>query len=698
MTNYDFFLEIGTEELPSHCLETLSASLVEKLTAQFGLNRLSPPSDQASYKTHVFATPRRIAVLIENLPEEQYSMSQEKGIPLSKSIDENGHYTPMAINFAKAHNQDINTLKRNTAENKLSFTISLPCQKTAEMLPAMVEKAIAELPIAKPMRWGNHTITFVRPVHWVVMMYNHQLVPATILGCQTTTTTYGHRVHNPEAISLNSSGSGKSSYKEKLNEAFVMADFTERRDNIRQQLHKKAEELDAVIADFNLEALLNEVTGLVEWPVALIVPFEKHFLELPEEVLMTSMQQHQKSFALKRHDKLIPYFLIVTNVHRADNCYSEIIAGNERVMKARLSDAAFFYEKDKQHPLIHQREATKQVIFQAGTLYDKSERLIQLAHYLAPLLKVKKEDAELAASLSQCDLMTHMVGEFPELQGTMGYYYALSSHYPQAIASAIAEQYWPRFSGDKLPETSLGTLLAIAERVDTLVGAFSMNQKPTGSKDPFKLRRHALGLIRLLTHLAPLDLNLSELLSYAFKNSAQQTMNLKTVEEVHAFILERLKTYYTDEKNFSVNIIQAVLARQSTYLNDFDCRINAIQEFSTWEVADALSAANKRVSRILSAETDHTTLTISHSLLTETSEKNLVNALELQEKAIQPLLENKQYTKALEKLASLREPIDAFFDNVMVNTDDPAQRQNRLAILKKLHLLFLEIADFACLN
>lgn len=665
MQCHDFFLEIGCEELPSSCLQSLSEALEKNLVTQFELHRL-----KNAYQTHLFATPRRLAISVTQLPEIQYPQTSVK----------------------KNYNRETKTVE--------SVNIDLPCEKTIDLLPSMVEKAIAALPMLKPMRWGNHDITFVRPVHWVAMIYNHAIVPATILGCQTTAETRGHRVHHPEGISL--LDVLPESLPALYEKAYVIADFETRKKNIYQQLINTATKLHATLV-FS-EDLLNEVTGLVEWPVVLAIPFDNRFLDLPQEVLITSMQHHQKVFALRTDEhtaQLMPYFLMTVNIESTD--LAKVIAGNERVMHARLSDAAFFYEKDKQQPLIERRDATQHVIFQAklGTLYDKSERLMVLATYLASLVNFNAIDAQRAACLSQCDLMTDMVGEFPELQGIMGAYYARSSGESEAVACALNEQYWPRFSGDALPKTSLGTILAIAERVDTLIGAFSIHQKPTGNKDPFKLRRHALGLIRILIENATLKaVSVLDVLLYAFQHLplAQQASNPKTVEETHLFILERLKAYY-HEQDYASTVIQAVLSQQSAQLYDFHLRIQAIHAFSTWSEAPALAAANKRVSRILAAEKS---VPASHdidlTLLSEPAEKNLVTALQAQQQVLLPLLAKKEYTQALKTLASLRVPVDAFFDTVMVNVDDMALRQNRLAILVLLRQLFMTIADLSCLG
>lgn len=693
-TRNDFLLEIGCEELPAGYLQLLTNALLDNIIRQFSLTNIS--YDATISNTHLFSTPRRLSVLIENLPEAtQASTETISGPSLSIAFDANGDPTIPALKFAEKNGVSVKDLIKDSNTNKLAFEKIEAPQQTVDLLPAIIKNAIDELPTPKPMHWGNHALLFARPVHWVTLIYNNALVPATLLGCQTVAHTFGHRVYTTEPISLLN-----TEYAGTLKNAHVIPSFEERKAKIKAHLYKTAETLNAT--PVLIENLLDEVTGLVEWPVVLAVPFDKRFLDLPKEVLITSMQQHQKSFAMEDNNKtLIPHFLAVSNIK--SNEPAQVIQGNQRVMEARLSDAAFFYQQDKKHSLESRREMTKNVIFQTklGTLYDKSERFMALAQYLAPLLKIDTKHAVLAASLSQCDLMTDMVGEFPELQGIMGYYYALSDGLPNNVACALNEQYSPRFSGDKLPKTSLGTLLAIAERIDTLVGAFSIHQKPTGNKDPFKLRRHALGLIRLLINIdTNKDLNVIKLLTqslHVYHHTENTVVNPKTIEETHTFILERLKAYYLDQ-GYTIFMIQAVFARQSVKFADFDLRIQAIQEFSQWSEAIALSAANKRVSRILEDVPNDMATFFNETLLSEPSEKKLVNALKHQQQEIPPLLAEKNYIQALKNLASLREPIDAFFEQVMINDPNPEIRQNRLAILQALHQLFLNIADISCLT
>lgn len=693
---HDFLLEIGCEELPPNSLLPLSEALRENLKTELAAAGIGSylNNDDDNQTMRIFAAPRRLAIIVKNLPEKTPTAArQELGPPVTVAYDAEGNPTQAAKGFAERQNIPVEALQIVMTEKgeRIFANRMIPSQATTALLPSIVEKAVAKLPIIKPMRWGSHSVKFVRPVHWIVMIYERKLIQAKLLGCQTAQTTQGHRVHHPDPILLEI----PIAYADKLRQAFVIASFEERKKELCKQLDTQAAILKA--SPVVSEDLLNEITGLVEWPNVLIASFNERFLNLPEEVLITSMQQHQKSVALKRDGKLIPYFLFAANIRNGKDEGNAVITGNERVMKARLSDAEFFYHQDKKKPLETWLEMTKNVIFQAklGTLYDKSKRLIQLATYLALFLAVNTEEAIRSATLSQCDLMTDMVGEFPELQGLMGYYYALYHGESENIARALNEQYHPRFSGDKLPETPLGTLLSIADKIDTLIGAFSIHQKPTGSKDPFKLRRHALGLVRILIH-HPYPLDLLPLLEFSFKNHPNNTINPNTVSEVHTFILERLEAYYTDEKAYSIPMVKAVLARQSTDLNDFNCRIQAVQEFSNWPEAPALAAANKRVSRILENETFYEKFSLLQA--EEPAEKNLIQALNHQKEYVKPLLDAKQYTQALKALASLQEPIDDFFDTVMVNVENSVLRQNRLAILATLRQLFLKIADLSCLT
>ncbi len=690
----DFLLEIGCEELPPHSLQPLSQALKDNLEEELkNLGFVLGVSKS-------YAAPRRLAVIINDLPSQTPSVEKITfGPPLSVAFDESGKPSMATLKFAEKCGVSWEQLKHDESQKKLRFDAQSGGESIFDVLPICVQKAIEKLPIAKPMRWSDHEISFVRPVHWVVMLYGEHVVSAEVLGCQTSNKTHGHRVLASDmAISLHDA----SAYESTLEKADVIADFEKREAMIKDALIAKAALLQAkpILSD----DLLDEVTGLVEFPEALVVPFDEQFLALPREVLITAMQQHQKSFALEKNGKLLPFYLTVANIKSHEP--EKVIEGNRRVMHARLSDAAFFYEKDKQLGLSLRRESTQNVIFQAklGTLYEKSERLMLFADYLSPLLGTESIEAQRAAALSQCDLMTDMVGEFPELQGVMGYYYALSEGESESIARALDEQYWPRFSGDQLPKTALGTLLAIAERVDTLIGAFSINQKPTGNKDPFKLRRHALGLIRLLLEEPQRKVDLLDLLTYAFEHSPQKKINVNTIEETHVFILERLKAYYY-EQGYSSTLIQSVLLRESTKLFDFQQRLQAMAEFMTWEEAPALAAANKRVHRILAAEKNlPSEIPLNSALLLEPAEKELALVLATKKQELQALLGEQQehstqhYMQALKHLSHLREPIDAFFDTVMVNVEDIALRQNRLSILIDIRKLFLMIADVSCLN
>ncbi len=721
MEFYDFFLEVGCEEIPSGFLQPMSLALKENIIRELTSAKLLNAShldknnndNDHNEAIHLFATPRRLAISIKDLQSATFAEERkESGPPLNVAFDAAGNPTLAAIKFAEKNGISVESLEKDLSINKVVFTKKEASKNTTDLLPSIIEKALADLPIPKPMRWSDHTFTFARPVHWVTMIYNNTLVPATILGCQTVTHTFGHRVHHPESISLLNSQGALNSYIKTLQNAFVIADFNTRKELIRTKLYEEAAKINA--SPILIEELLDEVTGLVEWPVVLAIPFDERFLNLPREVLITSMQQHQKCFALTENisgenAKLVPYFLTVSNINSQDE--NQVVQGNRRVMESRLSDAEFFFQQDKKQPLESRREMTKSVVFQAklGTLFDKSERLMRLTEYLASHYNADLKESTLAASLSQCDLMTDMVGEFPELQGTMGYYYALSDGLSNNVARALDEQYWPRFSGDKLPETLIGSLLAISERVDTLIGAFCINQKPTGNKDPFKLRRQALGLIRILIESYVInansnnsELNLLDLLQFSFDFyvSHNISINPKTIEEAHAFILERLKAYYLD-KGYTTFMIQAVLAQQSDELQDFDLRLQAIKEFSTWPEAIALSAANKRVSKILEGTSENKMSAlhkISEALLLEPAEKNLVNALSTQQEKILPLLAQKEYTQALKSLATLREPVDAFFEQVMINVEDHNIRQNRFNILRELQQLFLSIANLSYLT
>ncbi len=686
----DFLVEIGCEELPPKSLWALAESFAEHIKA--GLLK----EELAHEKIRVFATPRRIAVLVEQLQLQQADREIEKrGPALAAAYDAEGNPSKACLGFAKSCGVTVDDLQTiETDKGKwLVYQQKIAGLAAKLLLSDIVRHAIKQLPIAKPMRWGNYPTEFIRPVHWVLMLLGEHVVDAEILGCHADRHTYGHRFHHPQAITIAHPRDYEAVLK---NEGYVIADFSKRRELIIEQVRAVAKSCgyQAIIDD----DLLNEVTGIVEWPVALLAAFDKAFLDVPAEALIAAMSDHQKSFHLVNGAQALQAnFITVSNIESSDPAH--VIHGNERVMRARLADAAFFYNADQQVSLANRIESTKHVTFQAklGSLFDKSTRLMQLSKIIAAYFSVDSVLAVRAASLAKTDLMTDMVGEFPELQGTMGYYYALHDGENNAVAIALKEQYFPRFSGDDLPQTDLGRILALAERIDTLIGIFGINQQPSGLKDPFKLRRAALGVIRILLD-SKINLNIIELLQQAVVDYSQPLVNKNVVDEVQKFIIERMRRWYLDQ-GFSGDILNAVLQRQTHCVYDFDCRVKAVAEFREMHEAQVLAVANKRVSKLLEKETMiNGESGIDDSLFEFTAERNLSAMINSKELVVMPLFAQANYKQALFELARLGEPVDQFFVDVMVMVDDEKVRKNRLALLAKLRKLFLQVADISLLQ
>ena len=566
-------------------------------------------------------------------------------------------------------------------------------RQTKLILPELVGQALAALPIAKPMRWGNGDEEFARPVHWAVMLFDNEVIEHKILGVTTGRHSKGHRFHHPQEIAIQSA----RTYEAQLYEAYVIADFAARRDVIKAQVTQLAQPHQATV--MMPDELLDEVTSIVEWPQALIAQFESEFLDVPSEALIASMQSHQKCFALKNKEgQLLPFFIAVANI--ASTNAQQVIAGNEKVMRARLSDAAFFFKQDKKYPLSTLCAATQQVIFQLklGSMHAKAERIKGLMHYLSTALDFSPALAHRAALLCKCDLMTGMVGEFPELQGLMGYYYALHDGEDKQVAQALNEQYLPRFAADELPVSQLGAALSLADRMDTLVGIFAIGQKPSGVKDPFKLRRHALAVARLLISL-PVQLSISTLIEETIANYEGVLSPDKTkLAELKSFILDRLQSYYQGQ-GMRVDIIQAVRARQDECFYDLNRRINALKLFVKMPAASALTAACKRVNNLLGhAGQQEVDAPINEQLIEQGAEATLYAQLKVISEAVEPLYQAGDYASLLKQLASLRQPLDAFFDTVMVMVEDKALKENRLALLARLQHLLQGVADISMLQ
>lgn len=687
----DFLFELGTEELPSGAVKPLADALAQGLSESLTKAQISFQNLKA------YSTPRRLALSIEQLAESQPNQSQiKRGPAVNTAFNDKGEPTPALLGFAKSCSVEVSELKRMAGDKGewFAYEVKTEGQKTKALLPNMLADVIAKLPIAKPMRWGEGLHEFARPVHWVVMLFKDEIINCEILGVKASNQSYGHRFHHPKAIEITKA----KDYESLLEEAFVVADFAKRKAQIIEQIETLAQTKNAKAV--MPESLVDEVTSIVEWPEALIANFEKEFLDVPAEALIASMQAHQKCFALKdNQNALLAHFITISNIKSTNP--SQVIAGNEKVMRARLSDAAFFFKQDKKEKLSTHVAKTDKVIFQQqlGSLKEKAGRVETLMVDLSLSLNLDKEKALRAALLSKCDLMTGMVGEFPELQGLMGYYYALHDGEDREIAIALNEQYMPRFAADELPASKLGLALSLADRLDTLVGIFAIGQKPSGVKDPFKLRRHALAVVRLLLK-AETNLSLDELIEASVKNyeGKLKDLNLASLKaELKTFIFERLQSYY-QSLHFNLDLIQAVRAKQEDDIYDFDKRIHALVEFIKLKEAESLASASKRVNNILS-KTNATNLPqFNEVLVQEGAEKALMNHIKSIENAIEPLYQQENYASILNLLASLREPVDAFFESVMVMVEDEALKLNRLTLLKRLDLLLQGVADISLLQ
>lgn len=686
---HDLLLEVGTEELPPRALSNLADSLAEGLCE--GLNKA-----KLNYgEVRRYATPRRLAVLIRDVPEIQPDRRLERRGPTLSSAFKESKPTKAAEGFARSCGVSVDDLQvLETDKGSWLTHISIePGTSTVELVPPIVATALSHLPIPKRMRWADREDEFVRPVHWVVLLLGDTIIPATILGLTSGRMTCGHRFHHPQPLYIAS----PSAYAPLLEtEGKVIADLTDRREAIRAQAEAAAVEVNgrAVIDP----ELLDEVTALVEWPVAILGGFESRFLKIPPEVLITTMQDNQKYFpVVDAGGRLMPYFITISNIESRNP--AQVRAGNERVIRPRFSDAEFFWNQDRNAPLISHLPTLRDVVFQQqlGSLHDKSARVARLARFIAGRTGASPEWAERAAWLAKCDLLTHMVQEFPELQGTMGRYYAQHDGEPEEVAWAQEEQYRPRFAGDVLPTTAIGQVLALADRLDTLIGIFAIGEPPSGAKDPFALRRAGLGVLRILIE-CELNLDLEQLLEHAAGGFESTKIKGETViGSVFDFIMERLRAYYA-EHGLRHDEIEAVLACRPTCPLDFDRRIRAVAEFRKLPEAESLTTANKRIHNILRQIQGTIPFQVHFDLLVENAEQILAKHLTECASTVIPLMETGLYTEALIRLAELREPVDNFFDQVLVMTEDAALRNNRIALLNELGSLFSRVADFSRLQ
>ncbi|PYY86363.1 glycine--tRNA ligase subunit beta [Pseudomonas sp. TKO26] len=684
MSAQDFLVELGTEELPPKALNTLAEAFlagIEKGLQSAGL------SFQAK---HVYAAPRRLAVLITQLATQQPDRSINlDGPPRQAAFDAEGNPTQAALGFAKKCGVELSEIDQSGP--KLRYSQSIKGKPTASLLPTIVEDSLNDLPIPKRMRWAARKEEFVRPTQWLVMLLGDAVIDCTILAQKAGRDSRGHRFHHPQSVRITS----PANYLADLRAAYVLADANERRELISKRTAELAtlQEGTAIVPP----DLLDEVTALVEWPVPLVCSFEERFLEVPQEALITTMQDNQKYFCLLDVDgKLLPRFITVANIESKDP--RQIIEGNEKVVRPRLTDAEFFFKQDKKQQLEDFNLRLQNVVFQEklGSVYDKAERVSKLAAFIAPRIGGDAQRAARAGLLSKCDLATEMVGEFPEMQGIAGYYYALNDGEPQDVALALNEQYMPRGAGAELPSTVTGAAVAIADKLDTLVGIFGIGMLPTGSKDPYALRRAALGVLRILIE-KKFDLDLNDAVAFAVSAFGSKVKAAGLADQVLEFIFDRLRARYEDE-GVDVATYLSVRALKPGSALDFDQRVQAVQAFRKLPEAAALAAVNKRVSNLLSKIEGNVPTTVEAKYFDNANEFSLYSAIQQADQAVQPMAAARQYSETLARLAALREPVDAFFEAVMVNAEDAKVRANRYALLARLRGLFLGVADISVLS
>ena len=687
MQTRDLLFEIGCEELPAQPLLSLTQALEKGVAEQLTQHDLS--FEEIKH----YATPRRITLIIKGLALTQNPrLIERQGPSLEMAYDKSGTPTLACLGFAKSCGTSVDQLEvRESPKGSWIFCkVKQEGQKTAELLPEIINTSLKKLPLAKTMRWGSYETEFVRPVQWIVLLFGQELIHCTVLGKDSGRSTQGHRFHHPEQINLDSA----QDYVETLRRHKVIADFSERRAKIRQLIETAPLQQARALID---EDLLNEVTGLVEWPTLHIGHFDRRFLDIPQEVLICSMKTHQKTFPMvNQSGELQPYFVVISNIESKKPV--AIVSGNERVINARLSDAEFFYKNDLKQNLESRLTTLNSLVFQKelGSMGEKAQRLSQNAEHIATLLKTDSEAAKRAGLLAKADLVTEMVKEFPELQGIMGYYYARHDQESVECANAIKEHYQPRFAKDAVAESTTGAIVALADKLDTLVGTLGINKKPTGDKDPFGLRRAALGIIRTLIE-KQLSLDLIDLLKMVEKSYKAKLVNKNVVNDAFDFILERLKPWCADQ-GFALEVFEAVRSKKPTNLLDFIKRLNAVKDFQQLPEAASLAAANKRVNNLLKKQESQGKNQVAQSLLVDPAELALWEKINVIRDKINTLYEATQYKETLAELSKLKEVIDQFFEKVMIMIDDKKLRNNRLALLQELHTLFALVADLSVLQ
>ena len=689
MRTENCLVELGTEELPPKALKSLGEAFATQFEA--ALTQADLSFDSVSW----FAAPRRLAVYVSGLAEGQADKVVEKrGPAVSAAFDADGNPTKAAQGWARGNGIDVADAERLVTDKGewLLHKAHVPGQSVAELLEGLINQAVSKLPIPKPMRWGNYNTQFIRPVHTLCVLYGSEVVNVSVLGLTSGRVVQGHRFHGEGRFELDHA----DNYASALEQQYVLADFEARKDKVRQQLEDAAQSL-SLKPDYN-EDLLEEIASLVEWPVVLQAGFDEAFLAVPKEALIYTMKDDQKYVPLLDSDgALSNTFLFVTNIESRDA--SQVISGNEKVIRPRLADAEFFFNSDKKTTLESRLESLETVLFQnqLGTLKEKSERISALSAFIASQIDANETQAARAGLLAKTDLMSNMVMEFPDVQGVMGKYYALNDGEDAPVAEALYEQYMPRFAGDALPSSGVSASVALADKLDTLVGIFGIGQLPKGDKDPFALRRAAIGVLRIVTELS-LPLDLETLVSKAINVYGDKLTNAETQSQVVDFVLGRFTALLQDQA-IAIDVIQAVAARRPTKPADYLARVHAVDKFRALEEAEALAAANKRVANILAKQNVEVTDTvnINESLLAEEAEKALYAELKVAQKEVDIALPSQDYTRILTALATLRNVIDNFFDNVMVMADDEAVKNNRLALLSLLRQLFLTTADISIL-
>ncbi len=688
----DFLVEIGTEELPPKALRSLMTAFGRDLESGIDDARL------AHGPVLAYASPRRLAVIVKQLGAGQEDRTtSQKGPPVAIAFDSDGNVTPAGQAFADKCGVAIDKLGRTKTDKGdwLSCDIVEAGKKVDELMPGLVETALTSLPIPRRMRWGAGDAEFVRPIHWVVLLHGNKVIKAPVMGVAASNKSRGHRFHSSGPITIKSAADYLSALE---TDGHVIVDFDRRRALVQEGVEAHAKKARGSVVDGEL--LFDEVTALVEWPVPITGSFDDEYLALPREVVISTLAGHQRYFPVaNKAGDLLPCFITVANLESTDP--DQVRDGNERVIRPRLADAAFFWDSDSRPTPASLQDAPREVVYQRGlgSIFDKSARTAALAEAIAEALGIDPATVQRAAALAKCDLLSGMVGEFPELQGTMGRYYATADGELPGVADAIAEQYLPRYSGDVLPAAVDGQVLAVADKLDTLAGIFSVGKTPSGNRDPFGLRRAALGIVRILIECG-LDLNLKTLIDTAV--AAQPKGKAEEAElsaSLYTFISERLRRYFLDrDKGLATETFDAVLARRPDSLVDFDRRLAAVQAFIKLEPAASLAAANKRIANILKKAEQQSGAGVKEKLLADPAELALWSALGTARASVKPMLEAREYTDALTVLAGLRETVDRFFDDVMVMSEDAATRRNRLALLAEVRALFLDVADISRLS